>query len=269
MAWNDLAACTGRLLPAAPVALGDVAGLPEGAGVRLLGRLGRHDREARVLHLEDPDGGGAVPVDASAWPAAASCRPGSRYLVLGDVLGAGAPARVKARIVRYMDGVPAEVYREAQALHGGLRRLPAPPPAVAASRFHREHHTVSPVRLLGPGAVESKAEVLGTVVDLVKKEAYAAFSLDDGTGLLVCKLYFGERGVPPASVHAPDELQLGAVLRARGRVGRLRVGEEEKVQLLVTQLAAERHPAAEAGHWMRCYLALAEEMEAGGGADGR
>mmetsp|Transcript_2734 Transcript_2734/g.7544 ORF Transcript_2734/g.7544 Transcript_2734/m.7544 type:complete len:116 (+) Transcript_2734:115-462(+) len=101
--------------------------------------------------------------------------------------------------------------------------------------------------MLGP------VEVVGTVVDVRRQDQYVAFSLDDGTGLLLCVVWPGERGVPGWGELPPGVVQLGQCVRCRGVLRRQQLrGGTHQSRLDVHALREEPDPLAEALHWVQC-----------------
>ncbi|KAE9460688.1 hypothetical protein C3L33_07475, partial [Rhododendron williamsianum] len=104
----------------------------------------------------------------------------------------------------------------------------------------------------------TRAETLGVVTTReLKPDRFLKFSVDDGTGIIPCILwlnhltspYFSRRSpsdvrlIADAAAQFASRVQLGAVLRVRGRI----TGYRGSVQITVSDVVAERDPNAEKG----------------------
>ncbi|XP_058197333.1 CST complex subunit STN1 [Rhododendron vialii] len=109
----------------------------------------------------------------------------------------------------------------------------------------------------------TRAETLGVVTTReLKPDRFLKFSVDDGTGIIPCILwlnhltspYFSRRSpsdvrlIADAAAQFASRVQLGAVLRVRGRI----TGYRGSVQITVSDVVAERDPNAEVLHWLQC-----------------
>lgn len=108
------------------------------------------------------------------------------------------------------------------------------------------------------------AETLGYVVTRERKDKYLRFIVDDGTGCVPCVLWMNQRQVaaqgwrrhpdpdPDFAAEMAESLaapvQLGAVLRVRGRVTAYR----GQIQVTVAGVVQERDPNVQMLHWLDC-----------------
>ncbi|KAH7864175.1 hypothetical protein Vadar_026610 [Vaccinium darrowii] len=109
----------------------------------------------------------------------------------------------------------------------------------------------------------TRAETLGVVTTReLKPDRFLKFSVDDGTGCIPCILwlnhltspYFSRRNpsdvrlVSEAATRFASQVQLGAVVRVRGRI----TGYRGAVQITVSDVVVERDPNVELLHWLDC-----------------
>ena len=125
------------------------------------------------------------------------------------------------------------------------------------------HSSSDPISFSRRGALLSRAETVGTVTSRdLKPNKFLKFTIDDGTGCVVCVLwlnhlvspYFSRRSPPSvrliaqAASHFAAEIRLGVVARVRGRITSYRGA----VQITVSDVVVERDPNVETLHWLEC-----------------
>lgn len=92
-------------------------------------------------------------------------------------------------------------------------------------------------------------DVLGTVISLDPRRPMPAIdrrvsvTLDDGSGLIECVLFWHDDRPPPSL----SQYHIGAVLRVHGRLGKFR----GRRQVLIDRCWREDDPLAEVFHWLR------------------
>ncbi|GAV78380.1 tRNA_anti domain-containing protein [Cephalotus follicularis] len=113
------------------------------------------------------------------------------------------------------------------------------------------------------GVPVSRAEILGLVTFReLKPSKFLKFTLDDGTGCIVCLLwlnqlnspYFSRRNpetvrlIASMATHFASEIVIGAAARVRGRITSYRGA----LQITVSDVLIERDPNVEILHWLDC-----------------
>ncbi|KAG6402994.1 hypothetical protein SASPL_135209 [Salvia splendens] len=109
----------------------------------------------------------------------------------------------------------------------------------------------------------SRAESIGVVVTReLKPGKFLRFTIDDGTGCIPCVLWLNQltssyfsrrspssvRSIARSALHFASEIQLGVVVRVRGRI----TGYRGTVQITVSDVALETDPNAQVLHWLDC-----------------
>lgn len=102
-------------------------------------------------------------------------------------------------------------------------------PIACLARLRRDPAISSEIQFFR-GHPVMRVEVLGYVVFLERKSGRRMLQLDDGTGLLWCVQWLADDAEPAAA----EPLQLGELVRVRGRLGEYR----EAAQLTVAHIAA-------------------------------
>ncbi|XP_042402135.1 CST complex subunit STN1-like [Zingiber officinale] len=119
--------------------------------------------------------------------------------------------------------------------------------------IHNSSHSPSFTR---KGKLVSRAETVGVVVSLERKDKYLTFLVDDGSGCICCILWLNHQ-----PDHAPDlgvaaeialreaaTVELGKLVRVRGKITLYR----GSLQLTVRDVLVEQDPNMEVLHWLDC-----------------
>lgn len=148
----------------------------------------------------------------------------------------------------------------ASMLHAATAEAPAASAASAAGEASRppdryrqdrpaQEMVGTAVLLVGGSRAITRVRVLGDVIMVKERDKHVEFTVDDGTGLLLCVLWRSDLAKQGFTQHG---LQLGKLLHVGGPIRRYR----GKVQLTAYFLAPETHVDGISLFWLQVTAAL-------------